>query len=71
MDKDVLITPIREWVFEDGLEAYKLEQKIIKLFSSKKYTGPNILVSGNTELFSEDILDDIEPLVELTLLMAE
>lgn len=71
LDKEVIITPIREWVFTDGIVAYNLEQKILKLFNHHHYIGRRLLVSGNTELFSTDILIDIEPLIELTLLEVE
>lgn len=71
MDKDVLITPIREWIFNDGMIAYNLEQKLLKLFNHYHYMGKKLLVSGNTELFKENILEEIEPMIELTLLATQ
>lgn len=47
---------IKEWYFEDGYECYQQEQKILKEFKEFKYTGPNLLVNGNTEMFNRDIL---------------
>lgn len=47
---------IKEWYFEDGYECYQQEQKILKKFKDFKYTGPSLLVNGNTETFNRDIL---------------
>jgi Zn finger protein HypA/HybF involved in hydrogenase expression len=46
---------LNTWEFPTGLEAYKVEQDILKKFSMFKYTGPMLLLSGNTELFVTDI----------------
>ena len=46
---------IEEWGFKDGQEAYNLEQIILKSYKHLKYTGKDLLKSGNTELFKEDI----------------
>lgn len=40
-----------------GVEAYSIEQSIIAKFKPYLYTGPPILESGNTELFSTNILE--------------
>ena len=34
----------------------KAEQKILKEFAYAKYTGDDLLSSGNTELFNQDVL---------------
>lgn len=41
--------------FEDGVEAFQVEQSIIKANSKYKYFGENILETGNTELFTRKI----------------
>ena len=46
----------KEYTF--GYEAYKEEQKILKKFKNFKYEGPNILVNGNTEIFTKNVLKD-------------
>ena len=72
INNGINIQPIREWVFTDGYEAYKLEQKVLRLFNHLQYTGKKVLINGgNTELFSSDILEEIESLIELTLLEVE
>lgn len=50
-------------VYDDGREAYKIEQSILSEYQEFKYNGCNILLSGNSELFSKDIrpLENIEP----------
>lgn len=45
--------------FELGKDAHKFEQHILKEFSEYKYTGENILKSGNTEIFTKNILEDL------------
>ena len=39
-----------------GQDAYEWEQKLLKLYKQYQYKGPDILSSGNTELFTEDIV---------------
>ena len=51
------ITVLQEHRFECGQDAYNLEQQILKEYKQYKYQGPNILISGNTELFKRDIFD--------------
>lgn len=61
------IEVIKYWEFKDGLSAYKAEQAILKRFSSFKYEGSPLLISGNTELFYKDILetpDEIQDIIE-------
>jgi len=40
-----------------GFLAYEKEQRILAQHAAHKYTGANLLVSGNTELFTRDILN--------------
>jgi hypothetical protein len=40
-----------------GFLAYEKEQRILAQHAAHKYTGANLLVSGNTELFTSDILN--------------
>lgn len=50
------ITILKTWEYPIGKEAYDKEQEILKLYKEFKYTGINILQTGNTELFTENIL---------------
>ena len=43
-------------LFEDGLDALTWETKILKRYKRFQYKGPDILESGNTELFTEDVM---------------
>lgn len=45
--------------FELGKDAHEFEQHILKEFREYKYTGQNILKSGNTEIFTRNILEDL------------
>ncbi len=47
---------IKQKIYSCGVDAYECEQNLLKQFKKYQYTGPNILESGNTELFTEDIL---------------
>ncbi len=58
-DKEVDVSIIKEWVFEDGAIAYDLEQQIINTNIDYKYNGDPILIGGNSELFEIDIYDKI------------
>lgn len=51
------ISILRTWKFDDGQEAYNMEQKILKEFYDSRYTGDNLLLNGNTELFNRDVLN--------------
>lgn len=42
--------------YNTGQDAYNEEQRILKQFKEYQYIGPDILTSGNTELFTIDIL---------------
>lgn len=50
------VTIIKEWQYENGADAYNEEQLLLKEFKYCKYTGDPILNSGNSELFTVDIL---------------
>jgi len=43
--------------FDTGKEAFEAEQTILKEYKEFKYVGEDLLVSGNTELFSIDVLN--------------
>lgn len=47
---------IKQKLYENGQDAYNWEQKILKKYKKYKYKGPKVLDSGNTELFTEDVL---------------
>ena len=46
--------------FTTGSAAYLVEQQLLKHFKECRYTGPDLLQSGNTELITTDKLDTIE-----------
>jgi hypothetical protein len=52
------------WVrlYESGQECYETEQRILQEFKHLRYVGPDILTSGNTELFTEDVVPTVETL---------
>ena len=43
-------------IYADGAEALKWETKLKRMYKEYQYKGPDILSSGNTELFTEDII---------------
>ncbi len=47
---------IKQIEFPNGVDAYNKEQEILKKYSEYAYKGPKVLASGNTELFTEDVL---------------
>lgn len=47
---------IKQKLYENGLEALEWETKLKRLYKHYQYKGPKILSSGNTELFTEDII---------------
>ena len=51
-----VITPVKQWYYVDGEEAYQQEQKILKTYKYAQYKGDKLLHIGNTELFDRDIL---------------
>lgn len=50
--------------FPLGQTAYEVEQSILSLCKEYKYSGPNLLASGNSELFSTNILPHIQELLD-------
>jgi len=57
---------IESWIFEDGAEAFIIEQNIIKNNVKNKYFGENVIKSGNTELFITDIKQSVLEEVNLS-----
>lgn len=58
---------IKTWSFENGEEAFLLEQTILNKFKYIKYCGPNILrAGGNGELITENILSQITAQINLS-----
>lgn len=54
-DRDKTVV-LGAWYFDSGLDAVALEGKILELFKSDRHTGPPLLSSGNTEIFTRDVL---------------
>ena len=54
---------VRTKHFNNGQDAYDLEQRILKKHKEFRYRGTDVLASGNTELFTKDVLgfDKKEP----------
>ena len=50
------IKVIYTFQYQHRLDAYNEEQRILEEFIYAKYTGDNLLESGNTELFNYDVL---------------
>jgi len=46
--------------FDTGREAYDYEQNLIKEHTKYKYLGEKVLKTGNTELFTKNILKDLD-----------
>ena len=46
---------LKQWYYESGQDAYNEEQRILKEFKEFKYIGPDVLSSGNTELFTDNV----------------
>jgi hypothetical protein len=44
-----------EYQYEDGAEAYRIEQRLLQKYKQYKYDGEALLKIGNTELFNMDI----------------
>ncbi|RLF28238.1 MAG: hypothetical protein DRN14_04485 [Thermoplasmata archaeon] len=59
---------LKEWLLPNGKTAYELEQHFLNKYKSDRYYK-QILSSGNTELFSCDVLtdEDIAYIESLTL----
>ena len=50
------INVIATWEYSLGSEAYSAEQVLLNEYKEYKYFGEPLLVNGNTELFSKDVL---------------
>lgn len=48
---------VKQKLYENGQDALEEETRIKCQFKEFQYKGPDVLESGNTELFTEDILD--------------
>ena len=48
---------VKQKLYTDGAEALKWETKLKRMYKEYQYKGPDILSSGNTELFTEDIIE--------------
>ncbi len=55
-----IIKVLKTWAFCVGRDAFNVEQQIIRDFSNLKYTKSPLLSTGNSELFKEDILMNLE-----------
>ena len=54
--KDVAqIDILKERKYPTYLEAYQIEQAIIRKYRAHRYWGPKLLETGNTELFNKNI----------------
>lgn len=55
--KDCLFTIeiIYDYLFGSWLKAYAVEQYLLDKLKMFKYTGPKLITSGNSELFTTDI----------------
>lgn len=47
---------VKQKLYENGSEALAWETKLKQMYKEYQYKGPDILSSGNTELFTEDII---------------
>lgn len=48
---------LKQTIYQNGKEAYLEEQRILRKYKKYRYKGPDLLKSGNTELFTKDILN--------------
>jgi hypothetical protein len=47
---------VKQKLYDIGQDAYDWEQKLLKMYKQYQYKGPDILSSGNTELFTKDVI---------------
>lgn len=52
----VKLEVLYEYKFSTGREAYQAEQNILNIFQDFLYKGAKVLLSGNTEIFTKDVL---------------
>ncbi len=50
------ISIVKTWFFTEGKEALAMETEILKRYKAFQYKGDKLLITGNTELFTADIL---------------
>ena len=50
------IDVVKTWYYENGKEARDKEQEVLSEYKSMKYIGKPLLNSGNTEIFTKDVL---------------
>jgi hypothetical protein len=55
-DRDRIVV-IRTWNYDSGRAAFEREKELLKAHRSSRYDGPDVLVNGNTELFTRDVLE--------------
>ena len=48
---------VKQKLYDNGQDALDWETKLKRMYKEYQYKGPNILSSGNTELFTEDIMN--------------
>ena len=48
---------VKQKLYENGQDALDWETKLKRMYKEYQYKGPDILSSGNTELFTEDIIE--------------
>ena len=51
------ITVLKEWEYPIGHDAYKTEQRILSMYKDFQYKGESLLATGNTELFTTNVLE--------------
>ena len=51
------ITYIKTWKFETGEEALAKEKDVLTTYSEYLYKGEKVLINGNTEMFTKDVLN--------------
>ena len=51
-----MITTLRTWPYAIGHAARLAEKEVLVTFNHAKYEGPDVLSSGNTEMFTMDVL---------------
>jgi hypothetical protein len=55
---------IKEWIFDDGVDAFMLEKQILDNIRNKdKYKGVKILRTGNSEIIIKDYIIEIEKII--------
>jgi len=59
-NKSLVITEIYCKHYKHGIDAYNAEQLLLKKFDQYKYRGEPVLKSGNTELLTKNIINDLK-----------